>query len=200
MRKVNGRKEREEKQDTAYRKEVNAEFRKGAENVFTGGGSAAYQPRDADTKKPGHGSTGKRQAEKVTQAHQETFGQKVQKSGNGQLQEKQTFSEHKGVDSQKGDTRQRESNHASKAKAKKQMYQTTSGTKKSKSPVRSRSRKKSLILSGKAVDLPGRTVSASRRKWRKNSRIRKITTGRILTGSRRKKGNTIKNGYKRNTG
>lgn len=72
--------------------------------------------------------------------------------------------------------------------------------KKSKSPVRSRSRKKSLILSGKAVDLPGRTVSASRRKWRKNSRIRKITTGRILTGSRRKKGNTIKNGYKRNTG
>ena len=67
------------KQDTAYRKEVNAEFRKGAENVFTGGGSAAYQPRDADTKKPGHGSTGKRQAEKVTQAHQETFGQKVQK-------------------------------------------------------------------------------------------------------------------------
>lgn len=41
------------KQDTAYRKEVNAEFRKGAENVFTGGGSAAYQPRDADTKKPG---------------------------------------------------------------------------------------------------------------------------------------------------
>ena len=121
------------KQDTAYRKEVNAEFRKGAENVFTGGGSAAYQPRDADTKKPGHGSTGKRQAEKVTQAHQETFGQKVQKSGNGQLQEKQTFSEHKGVDSQKGDTRQRESNHASKAKAKKQMYQTTSGQKVQKS-------------------------------------------------------------------
>ena len=121
------------KQDTAYRKEVNAEFRKGAENVFTGGGSAAYQPRDADTKKPGHGSTGKRQAEKVTQAHQETFGQKVQKSGNGQLQEKQTFSEHKGVDSQKGDTRQRESNHASKAKAKKQMYQTTSGQKFQKS-------------------------------------------------------------------
>ena len=63
------------KQDTAYRKEVNAEFRKGAENVFTGGGSAAYQPRDADTKKPGHGSTGKRQAEKVTQAHMELVNQ-----------------------------------------------------------------------------------------------------------------------------
>ena len=121
------------KQDTAYCKEVNAEFRKGTENAFTSGGSAAYQPRDADTKKPGHGSAGKRQAEKVTQAHQETFGQKVQKSGNGQLQENQTFSEHKGVDSQKGDTRQRESNHASKAKAKKQMYQTTSGQKVQKS-------------------------------------------------------------------
>ena len=121
------------KQDTAYRKEVNAEFRKGADTAFTGGGNAAYQPRDADTKKPGHGSAGKRQAEKVTQAHQETFGQKVQKSGNGQLQENQTFSEHKGVDTQKGDTRQRESNHASKAKAKKQMYQTTSGQKVQKS-------------------------------------------------------------------
>ena len=124
------------KQDTAYRKEVNAEFRKGADNAFTGGGSAAYQPRDADIKKPGHGSAGKRQAEKVTQAHQETFGQKVQKSGNGQLQENQTFSEHKGVDSQKGDTRQRESNHASKAKAKKQMYQTTSGQKVQKSDAK----------------------------------------------------------------
>ena len=115
------------KQDTAYRKEINAEFRKGADNAFTGGGSAAYQPRDADTKKPGHSSAGKKQAEKGMQAHQETFGQKVQKSGNGQLQENQTFSEHKGVDFKKGDTRQRESNHASKAKAKKQMYQTTSG-------------------------------------------------------------------------
>ena len=72
--------------------------------------------------------------------------------------------------------------------------------KKSKSPVRSRGRKKSLILSRRAVDLLGRTISASRRKWRKNSRIRKIITGGILTGSRRKKGNTIKSGYKRNTG
>ena len=124
------------KQDTVYRKEVNAEFRKGADNAFTGGGSAAYQPRDADTKKPGHGSAGKRQAEKGMQAHQETFGQKVQKSGNRQSQEKRTFSEHKGVDSQKGDTRQRESNHASKAKAKKQMYQTTSGQKVQKSDAK----------------------------------------------------------------
>ena len=124
------------KQDTAYRKEVNAEFRKGAENVFTGGGSAAYQPRDADTKKPGHGSAGKRQAEKGMQVQQQTFGQKVQKSGNRQLQENQTFSEHKGVDSQKRDTRQRKSNHASKAKAKKQMYQTTSGQKVQKSDAK----------------------------------------------------------------
>ncbi len=41
------------KQDTACRKEVNAEFRKGADNAFTGGGNAAYQPRDANTGKPG---------------------------------------------------------------------------------------------------------------------------------------------------
>ena len=124
------------KQDTAYRKEANAEFRKGTENAFTGGGSAAYQPRDADTKKPGHGSAGKRQAGKGMQAHQETFGQKVQKSGNGKLQENQTFLENKGVDSPKGDTRQRESNHVSKAKAKKQMYQTTSGQKVQKSDAK----------------------------------------------------------------
>ena len=91
------------KQDTAYRKEVNAEFRKGAENVFTGGGSAAYQPRDADTKKPGHGSTGKRQAEKVTQAHQETFGQKVQKSEKSQPGNSSTFTENKSMDSGSSD-------------------------------------------------------------------------------------------------
>ena len=124
------------KQDTAYRKEGNAEFHKGAGNAFTGGGSAAYQPRDANTGKPGYGLAGKRQAEKGMQAQQQTFGQKVQKSGNRQLQENQTFSEHKGVDSQKGDTRQWESNHASKAKAKKQMYQTTSGQKVQKSSAK----------------------------------------------------------------
>ncbi len=73
------------KQDTVYRKEANAEFHKGADNAFTGGGNAAYQPRDADTKKPGHSSAGKKQAEKGMQAHQETFGQKVQKLKNGVL-------------------------------------------------------------------------------------------------------------------
>ena len=47
-------KKEKKKQDTACRKEVNAEFRKGA--AFTGGGNAAYQPRDANVGKPGHGS------------------------------------------------------------------------------------------------------------------------------------------------
>lgn len=65
---------------------------------------------------------------------------------------------------------------------------------------KSQGRKKSLVLERKIMLLPGRTISASRRKWRKNSRIRKITTGGILTGSRRKKGNTTKNGCRRNTG
>ena len=73
------------KQDTACRKEVNAEFRKEAGSAFTGGGNAAYQPRDANTGKPGHGAAGKRRAEKSMQAHQETFGQKVQKLKNGVL-------------------------------------------------------------------------------------------------------------------
>lgn len=74
-------KKEKKKQDTACRKEVNAEFRKGAGSAFKGGGNAAYQPRDANVGKPGHGSAGKRQTEKSMQAHQETFGQKVQKSG-----------------------------------------------------------------------------------------------------------------------
>ena len=64
------------KQDTARRKEGNAEFRKEAGSAFTGGGNAAYQPRDANAGKPGHGAAGKRRAEKSMQAHQETFGQK----------------------------------------------------------------------------------------------------------------------------
>ena len=67
------------KQDAAYRKEANAKFHKGADNAFTGGGNASYQPRDSGTGKPGRGSGGKWQAEKSMQAQQETFGQKVQK-------------------------------------------------------------------------------------------------------------------------
>ena len=111
------------KRNTAYRKE---------ENAFTGG-SAAYQPRDANTGKPGHGSVGKSQAEKSIRAHQETFRQKVQKSGHGQSQGNNTFSEHKSMDSKKEDAGQHKSNHASKSHAKKQMYQTASGQKVQKS-------------------------------------------------------------------
>lgn len=47
------------RQDTAYHKEANAEFHKGESNTFTGGGSAAYQPRDSGIGKPGRGSGGK---------------------------------------------------------------------------------------------------------------------------------------------
>ena len=64
------------KKDTVYRKEVNKEFHKVADNAFTGGGNAAYQPRDSGIGKPAHGSGGKRQTEKSMQAQQETFGQK----------------------------------------------------------------------------------------------------------------------------
>ena len=111
------------KKNTAYRKE---------ENAFTGG-SAAYQPRDANTGTPEHGPAGKKQAEKNIRAHQETFRQKVQKSGSGQPQENNIFSEHKSVDSKKEDDGQHKSNHASKSHAKKQMYQTASGQKVQKS-------------------------------------------------------------------
>lgn len=62
------------KQDTACRKEGNAEFRKGTNNAFAGGGNAEYQPRDADIKKAGQ-ATGSRE-----RLHQKTSGQKVQKS------------------------------------------------------------------------------------------------------------------------
>ena len=78
-------KKEKKKQDSARCKEGNAEFRKEAGSAFTDGGNAAYQPRDANTGKPGHGAAGKRRAEKSMQAHQETFGQKVQKLRNGVL-------------------------------------------------------------------------------------------------------------------
>ena len=78
------------KQNTAYHKEANAEFQKGAGNAFTGGGNAAYQPRDSGIGKPGRGSGGKRQTEKSMLAQQETFGQKVQKSDAKPGQEEKT--------------------------------------------------------------------------------------------------------------
>ena len=124
------------KQDTAYRKEANAEFHKGADNAFTGGGNAAYQPRDSGIGKSGHSSGGKRQTEKSMQAQQETFGQKVQKSKESQPGKDNNFTDNKSMDSRNSDAGQRKPNHASKSHAKKQMYQTTSGQKVQKSDAK----------------------------------------------------------------
>ena len=124
------------KQDTAYRKEANTEFHTGAHNAFTGGGNAAYQPRDSGIGKPGHGSGGKRQTEKSMQAQQETFGQKVQKSKESQPGKDNNFTDNKSMDSRNSDDGQRKPNHASKSHAKKQMYQNTSGQKVQKSDAK----------------------------------------------------------------
>ena len=124
------------KQDTAYRKEANAEFQKGADNAFTGGGNAAYQPRDSGTGKSGRSSVGKRQTEKSMQAQQETFGQKVQKSKESQPEKNSTFTENRSMDSWGSDAGQRKQNHASKVQARKQMYRNTSGQKVQKSEAK----------------------------------------------------------------
>ena len=124
------------KKNTAYQKKAVSEFQKGAGNAFTGGGSAAYQPRDANTGKTGQSAGRKKQTEKSMQAQQETFGQKVQKSEKSQPGENSTFTENKSMDFQKEDTGQHKSNHVSKARAKKQMYQPTSGQKVQKSEVK----------------------------------------------------------------
>ena len=124
------------KQNTVYRKEANTEFQKGAGNAFTGGGSAAYQPRDSGIGRAGRSAGRKKQAEKGMQAHQETFGQKVQKSEKSQPGKGSTFTGNKSMDSQSSDAGQRKSNHASKVHAKKQMYQTASGQKVQKSDVK----------------------------------------------------------------
>ena len=129
-------KKRKKKQDTAYRKESNAKFHKGADNAFTGGGNAAYQPRDSGIGKSGHSSGGKRQTEKSMQAQQETFGQKVQKSKESQPEKNSTFTENKSMDSWGSDAGQRKQNHASKVQARKQMYQNTSGQKVQKSDTK----------------------------------------------------------------
>ena len=78
--------QKNKRRNTAYRKEANTEFHTGAHNAFTGGGNAAYQPRDSGIGKPGHGLGGKRQTEKSMQAPQETFGPEVQRepAGKGQ--------------------------------------------------------------------------------------------------------------------
>ena len=129
-------KKRKKKQDTAYRKESNAKFHKGADNAFTGGGNAAYQPRDSGIGKPGRGSGGKRQTEKSMQAQQETFGQKVQKSKESQPEKNSTFTENRSMDSWGSDAGQRKQNHASKVQARKQMYRNTSGQKVQKSEAK----------------------------------------------------------------
>lgn len=129
-------KKRKKKQDTAYRKESDAKFHKGADNAFTGGGNAAYQPRDSGIGKSGYSSGGKRQTEKSMQAQQETFGQKVQKSKESQPGKNSTFTENKGMDSWGSDAGQRKQNHASKVQARKQMYRNTSGQKVQKSEAK----------------------------------------------------------------
>ena len=129
-------KKRKKKQDTAYRKESNAKFHKGADNAFTGGGNAAYQPRDSGIGKSGHSSGGKRQTEKSMQAQQETFGQKVQKSKESQPGKNSTLTENKSMDSGSSDAGQRKQNHASKVQARKQMYWNTSGQKVQKSEAK----------------------------------------------------------------
>ena len=131
-----GMAQKNKRRNTAYRKEANAEFHKGADNAFTGGGNAAYQPRDSGIGKPGHGSGGKRQTEKSMQAQQETFGQKVQKSKESQPGKNSTFTENKSMDSQSSDAGQRKTNHASKVQARKQMYRNTSGQKVQKSDAK----------------------------------------------------------------
>lgn len=124
------------RKNTAYQKKAGSEFQKGVGNAFIGGGSAAYQPRDANTGKPGQNTGRKKQTEKSMQAQQETFGQKVQKSEKSQPGENSTFTENKSMDFQKEDTGQHKSDHVSKARVKKQMYQPTSGQKVQKSDVK----------------------------------------------------------------
>ena len=51
------------KQSAAYRKEADTDFRKGADNAFTGS-NAAYQPRDANAAKTVQTEGGRKQAEK----------------------------------------------------------------------------------------------------------------------------------------
>ncbi len=126
-------KKRKKKRDAIYRKGVNAEFHKETGSAFTGGGSAAYQPRDSGSAKPGRGLDGKKQAKKSMRAQQETFGQKVQKPQECQLGDNSTFTENNGMDFWKSHAGQSKSSYASKAHAKKQMHRNVSGQKACKS-------------------------------------------------------------------
>ena len=120
------------KQSAAYRKEADTDFRKGADNAFTGG-NAAYQPRDANAAKTVQTEGGRKQAEKGMHTQQQTFRQKAQKLEKQQTRENDTFTGNKGTNSQSRDAKQRVTNRTSKAHAKKQMYQSTSGQKVQKS-------------------------------------------------------------------
>ena len=124
------------KKDTVYQKKAGSEFHKGTDNAFTGGGSAAYQPRDANARKAEQNTGRKKKAEKGMQADQGTFGQKVQKSQRNQPGEGNTFTENKSMNSRSSDAGQHESSHATKIHAKKQMYQAASGQKVQKSDVK----------------------------------------------------------------
>ena len=121
------------KQKAPFYKKANGDFRGNKGTGFQNGGSAAYQPRDANTGKTGQSAGRKKQTERSMQAQQETFGQKVQKSEKSQWGENSSFKENKSMDSGSSDAGQRKSNYASKAHARKQMYQTTSGQKVQKS-------------------------------------------------------------------
>ena len=122
--------------NAAYQKKAGSEFQKGDDNAFTGGGNAAYQPRDSGTGKPGCGSDSKGQMEKSMQAQQETFGQKVQKSKESQPGKNSTFTGNKSMDTRSSDAGQRKQNHDSKVQARKQMYRNTSGQKVQKSEAK----------------------------------------------------------------
>ena len=122
------------KQDAACRKEADTEFRKENDGAFTGGGNAAYQPRDADDAKTGRSAGRKKQTADTMYTQHQTSGQKVQKSEKRQLKGNDTFTENEAADFQDSkNEKQRVANRKSKAYAKKKMYQSASGQKVQKS-------------------------------------------------------------------
>lgn len=62
------------KQDAACRKGADTEFRKKNDGVFTGGGNAAYQPRDADDAKTGRSAGRKKQTADTMHTQHQTSG------------------------------------------------------------------------------------------------------------------------------
>lgn len=187
------------RKNTAYQKKAGSEFQKEAENAFTSGGSATYQPRDANTGRTGQSAGGKKQTEKSMQAQQETFGQKVQKSENSKLRENSAFTGNKSMDSRSSDAGQRKSNHTSKAHARKQMYQPASGQKVQKSDVKLGQEEKPDFVKESNAFTGQENFNQPEETGKKQADTEDYHR-RIHTGSRRKKGNTIKNVCRRNTG